>query len=155
LWNYRSSKVEAELPINAEVEFSLSRYEPMARLLSDEDFDFIQSQPGFRPEIGRKFRRERRRVFRLYLQELAGDFHRLHARARAAVATLPAEHSALVGILMRSQLRFWYEITALELRLSLSWAGSSVDARGLVEAIGAMHVEVNRLAAPSFGGLTA
>jgi hypothetical protein len=120
----------------------------MARLLSDHDLDFLKAQPGFRPEIGKKFRRERRRIFRLYLQELARDFHRLHAHARAVVASLPAEHSALVGVLLRGQLRFWYEIASLEMRLTFSEVGASVDARALVEAIGAMHAEIKRLSAP-------
>jgi hypothetical protein len=146
LWYYKNSKAHDGPPIEDEMEFSLARYEPMARLMSDEDFDFLKAQPGFGPEIGKKFRRERRRIFRLYLQDLAGDFHRLHERTRAIVASLPAEHSALVGILMRSQIRFWYEMTALELRLRLS---CSVDARPLVDAIGGMYAEINRLAAPS------
>lgn len=132
-----------------EVEFSLARYEPMAHLLGDEDLEFLKAQAGFRPETGREFRRGRRRIFRLYLQELDRDFHRLHARARALVARLPAEHSTLVGVLLRGQLRFWCEVAALEMRLTLHWAGGSVDARGLVEAIGAMQAEINRLSAPT------
>jgi hypothetical protein len=148
LWNYKSSQALEGLAAKDETEFCLARYEPMARLLSDEDLDFLKAQPGFRPEIGKKFRRDRRRIFRLYLQELARDFHRLHAHARAVVASLPAEHSTLVGVLLRGQIRFWYEIVALEMRLSLSQAGVSVDARALVEAIGAMQAEINRLSAP-------
>src|SRR5271166_3889725 len=65
---------------------SLAHYEPMTRLLADEDFQFLAAQPGYRPEIGAKFRRERTRIFRMYLRELARDFHRLHAEARAMVA---------------------------------------------------------------------
>ena len=64
------------------------------------------------------------------------------------VASLPAEHSALVGVLLRGQLRFWYEIASLEMRLTFSEVGVSVDARALVEAIGAMHAEIKRLSAP-------
>lgn len=148
LWNCRSSQSAESLATRDETEFCLDRYAPMARLLSDHDLDFLKAQPGFRPEIGKKFRRERRRIFRLYLQELARDFHRLHAHARAVVASLPAEHSALVGVLLRGQLRFWYEIASLEMRLTFSEVGASVDARALVEAIGAMHAEIKRLSAP-------
>ena len=141
--------MEEDLVTKDELEFSFARYEPMARLLSDEDFLFLKAQPGFRPEMGRKFRRERRRIFRLYLHELARDFHRLHAQARVAVSTLAAEHSALVGVLFRGQLRFWYEMAAIEMQLTLSWAGVSVDARALVEAIGTMHLEISRIAVPT------
>jgi hypothetical protein len=134
------------LPRNP-VEFSVARYEPKLRLLTEDDLLFLKSQPGYRPDMGRKFTRERRRIFRLYLQELASDFHSLHAHARAAVASLPADHSALVGMLMRQQLRFWYEMAAVEMRLSLDFMeAGSIRARGLVEALAAMHVEIGRVA---------
>jgi hypothetical protein len=129
------------------VEFSPARYEPMARLMSDEDLLFLKSQPGFRPELGKKFSRERRRVFRLYLQELARDFHRLHAHAREIAASLPADHAPLVGMLIRQQMRFWFEMTAIEMRLSLGWTqGAAAQARGLIEALTAMHAEIGSVA---------
>jgi hypothetical protein len=129
------------------VEFSVARYEPMLHLLSEDDLLFLKSQPGYRPDMGKKFSRERRRIFRLYLQELACDFHRLHAHARAVVASLPADHSPRVGMLMRQQVRFWYEMAAVEMRLSLDFVGAgSIRARGLVEALAAMHAEIGRVA---------
>src|SRR5579862_7271657 len=78
-------------------EFTLARYQPMERLLAEEDFLFLASQPGYTPEIGAKLRRERRRIFRLYLRELAHDFLHLHAEARRMVADSKAEHADLVG----------------------------------------------------------
>jgi hypothetical protein len=151
LWIYRSSEahassVERDLA-QTEMEFSLARYEPMARLMSDEDLSFLEAQPGYRPEMGKKFSRERRRIFRLYLRELACDFHRLHAQARVIAASLAAEHAPVIGMLLRQQCRFWYEMAAVEMHLSLGFAG--VDARGLVQAIATMQMEVSRLAAPS------
>lgn len=152
LWIYRRSQSQESAVssvLETQGEFSLDRFEPMARLLSEEDFLFLKAQPGFKSEIGKKFLRERRRIFRLYLRELATEFHRLHAYARSIVATLPAENSALVGILLRQQVRFWYEISALELRVSLGSLGAPVDARALVRAIGQMQAEISQLAAPT------
>jgi len=147
LWSYKTSEAQEGLD---DTGFSLARYEPMGRLMCDEDLLFLKAQPGYTEEIGRKFRRERRRIFRLYLRRLARDFHRLHAHARAVVASLSADHSPLVGMLIRQQVRFWYEMAAIEMKLSVSWAGlGSVDARGLVEVLGTMQVEISRLAAPS------
>jgi len=131
-----------------QVEFSCARYEPMARLMSDADLLFLKAQPGFRPEIAKKFTKERRRIFRLYLQELARDFHRLHAHAREIVAGLPAENSQLVGMLLRQKLRFWYEMTALEMRLSLNMPGS-LNARALIDVLTTMHAEISRVGVPS------
>jgi hypothetical protein len=121
----------------------------MDRLLNEEDLLFLRAQPGFKPAMGKEFSRERRRIFRLYLRELAADFYRLHAEARLIAASLPADHAPLVGVLIRQQIRFWYEMTAIELRLSLGWASSgTIRARALVEAISAMHIEISRLAIP-------
>jgi hypothetical protein len=142
-WTNRSSKAEEVL----EIEFSSARYEPMARLMDHEDLRFLEAQPGFRPEIGRKFSRERRRIFRLYLRELSQDFHRLHAHARAIAANLPADHAPLVGVLIRQQVRFLFEMAAIELQLRLG--AKSIQARALVNAIAAMHAEIGRVAAPA------
>jgi hypothetical protein len=130
--------------------FSLERYEPMAGLLSEEDFVFLAAQPGYKPEMGAKLRRERRRIFRLYLRELAQDFHGLHREARALVAESPEQHSELVGLLMRQQVAFWRAIAALEMRLAASRLHlANVDVRGLLESIEAMRLDLARVAAPA------
>ena len=126
-------------------EFSVSRYEPMTRLLGEDDIEFLSNQPGYRPEIGAKLRRSRKRIFRLYVQELAADFHRLHAAARRLTAESPADHSHLVGILMRQQLSFWRAMAMLEIRMLIP--GMGVDVRGLVDAIEAMRVDLARASA--------
>src|SRR5512138_3272273 len=50
------------------------KYRPMERLLQRDDFRFLASQPGFSPRLGRRFRRERRRIFRAYFRSLKRDF---------------------------------------------------------------------------------
>src|SRR5579863_7095707 len=121
--------------MDSDESFSLERYEPMSRLLSEEDFVFLAAQPGYRPEMGAKLRRERRRIFRLYLHELAQDFYSLHCEARALVADSSAEHSELVPLLMRQQFSFWRALAAIELRLLASRLNlGTVDVRGLLES---------------------
>lgn len=130
--------------------FSLARYQPMTRLLEEDDFVFLASQPGYRPEIGAKLRRERRRIFRMYLRELAGDFHRLHAEARRMVAESHAENAELVSLLIRQQVTFWRAMAGVELRLAMEWTGlPGIDVRGLVEDIELMRLDLLRVAAPS------
>src|SRR5579863_6766348 len=63
---------------DASANFSLDRYQPMARLLADEDLEFLKTHPGYRAKTGARWKRERRRLFRLYLRELKSDFRRLH-----------------------------------------------------------------------------
>ena len=99
--------------------FSMARYEIMARLASPEDLVFLSAQPGYRPETGARLRRERRRIFRMYLRALALDFRALHAAARKLVADAPERHADLVGILIRCQFHFWWRMSIVELRLLL------------------------------------
>jgi|ERR1051325_9643868 hypothetical protein len=100
-------------------EFDLRHYRPMLRLVEQEDAIFLESQPGYRPEIGRAWKRARRRVLRMYLRGLSRDFHRLHAEARRMIAGAAAEHSHLVGVLFRLKWEFWRVRTVVEFRLIL------------------------------------
>lgn len=136
-------------------ELSLSRFEPMARLLSRQDLEFLKSQPGYRPEIGRKLQRTRLRVFRCYLVDLAAEFQSLHSMARRMVANGSAQDAPLVGLLFHQQVTFWRAIVALELRILTSNLGfasalSHANVRVLIEAMNTLRTEMARLApAPS------
>ena len=70
--------------------FSVSSYQPMQRLFCEEDFSFLSRQPGFDLDLYRKFRRERLRIFRQYMNRLIGDYNRLHAAARMILAATSA-----------------------------------------------------------------
>jgi hypothetical protein len=133
--------------------FSLSRYEPMSRLLAEDDFRFLAAHPGYRPEIGAKLRRARRGIFRLYLRELASDFRWLHAEARQMVAESQAQHAELVGLLLRQQVTFWRAMALIEFRLLTDRAGlGKAEIGGLLEAVEAMRLDLARLA-PATPGL--
>jgi hypothetical protein len=129
--------------------FSIHRYQPMEHLLSDDDFAFLSSQPGYTPEIGARWKRERRHIFKLYLGEMRRDFLRLHAEARLMAANADAESAELVGTLMAQQITFWRAMAGLELRLALRRAGiGKVDVRPLLELLEAMRADLARLNAP-------
>jgi hypothetical protein len=128
--------------------FSIHRYQPMEHLLSEDDFAFLSAQPGYTPEIGARWKRERRHIFRLYLNDLRRDFLRLHAEARAMAANADAESAELVGILMRQQVTFWRAMAGLELRLALRAAGiGKVNVRPLLELLEAMRADLARVGA--------
>jgi hypothetical protein len=153
LWAYRPahpSSVHDSVQPSETGAFSLARYRPMARLLAEDDFLFLAAQPGYRPEVGAKLRRERRHIFRLYLRELACDFHRIHAGARALVAQSGDQHAELVGLLVRQQVTFWRSVAVIELRLLAQGAGlGKVEVWGLVEAVDTMRRELARFAGPA------
>ena len=148
IWSQRQEK-RATSGFGESTGFSVSRYQPMEYLLSEEDFAFLASQPGYEPEIGARWKRERRRIFRLYLDELKRDFQRLHAEARVMAANADAESAELVGILMRQQVSFWRAMAGLELRLALRAAGiGKVNVRPLLELLEAMRADLARVRAP-------
>jgi hypothetical protein len=129
--------------------FSWDRYQPMGRLMAEEDLVFLKSQPGYRAEIGERWKRERRRIFRLYLAELKADFRRLHAHARELVAGSGVDSAALLEALMKQQFTFMMATTALEFRLALQWIGiGRVDITPLIEMVEAMRVDLSQRTAP-------
>ena len=121
----------------------------MARLLADDDLLFLQAQPGYRAEMGVRWKRERRRIFRLYLHELKSDFRRLHEQAREMVAQSGADSADLVAVLLKQQTTFWRAAVALETRLALESMGiGKVDVAPLMQLIEQMRVDLAQRTAP-------
>lgn len=54
----------------------------LSRLLSAKDITFLRTLPGYKPAIERKLRKDRRRIFRLYLKEMVGDYRQILRLAR-------------------------------------------------------------------------
>ena len=134
----------------SEARYSPERYEPMTRLLAQDEWEFVQRRTACRPGVAARWNRERRKIFRLYLNDLARDFYRLHAAARALVAESPQQHSDLVGVLMRQQVTFWRVMAAMECRLLLHAMGiGRVDARALLQAMEAMRLEIDHSLHPA------
>jgi hypothetical protein len=129
--------------------FSLDRYQPMGRLMAEDDLVFLKSQPGYRAEMGERWKRERRRIFRLYLAELKADFHRLHAHARQLVAASGADSAPVLEVLVKQQFTFMMATTSLEFRLALQWIGiGKVDITALIQMVEAMRVDLSQRTAP-------
>ena len=129
--------------------FSTERYRPMLRLLDDDEFAFLAAQPGFRKEIGRRFRRERIRIFRSYLTRLQRDFHKLHAAARVAVTYASEDGAELASILLRQRWTFLWVCAAVQFRLCLYQAGlTTMDLRGMVDLVEAMRCQLAAAAQP-------
>jgi hypothetical protein len=134
---------------DASADFSLDRYQPMAGLFAEEDLAFLKSQPGYCAEMGVRWKRERRRIFRVYLGELKSDFRRLHAQAREMLAQSGADSADLVAVLMKQQTTFWRATTALEFRLALESMGiGKVDVTPFMQLIEAMRVDLAQRTAP-------
>jgi hypothetical protein len=126
--------------------FSMTTYRPMLRLLDEEDFRFLASQPGVSAGTIRELRRERRRVFRAYLRNMVRDFHRLHLAARMSLLYATEDRSDLAQALFRQRITFTGAVLQVEFRLMLHAAGvAPVDVTGLIGALDSMRLNVSRL----------
>ena len=131
----------------AEEAYSPARYRPLVRLLESGDEEFLRRHVGC-PQVAAQWQRSQRRIARLYLRELAGDFQRMHREARTLVAQSPAQYAELVPLLFRQQMAFWRALTLIELRLALGGTGiPKVRAEALVGTLERMRSEITRAAA--------
>lgn len=129
-------------------EFSPSAYYPMEGLLAEEDFEFINRQPGFDPALYRKLRRERLQIFRQYLYRLIRDFNRLHAIARALLARGGEDRSEQLTRLIALKWQFTGSVIRAELRYRLCWVGfQSLPVRGLIANLEQAATQVELLKA--------
>jgi hypothetical protein len=126
--------------------FSVAKYRPMQRLLSERDFEFLASQPGYHPSISRKLRKERRRIFGSYLSCMTRDFQRLYDAAARLALSAAEDRAEFSSTLVRQKLRF--QLTVLEVRGRLvlySLGIGTVDVSGLLNSVVALNAEVRRL----------
>lgn len=125
--------------------FSITRYRPMERLLSEADYEFLAAQPGYDPSIARELRAARRRVFRIYLRQMSTDFSRLHQVARLLVLYAPEDRPELARSLVRQKWLFYHAMANVQWRLFLHSAGlSTVDVSGLIRALDSLNLQVRQ-----------
>ncbi|HZT36810.1 MAG TPA: hypothetical protein VFA28_02845 [Bryobacteraceae bacterium] len=116
--------------------FSISRYRPMERLLSEADYRFLASQPGYHPSVSRKLRVRRRKVFRAYLAAISRDFERLYATGKQVAVYSEHDRADFIALLVRQKVLFELALMLAYARLALSSAGiGTVNVRGLLEAL--------------------
>ncbi len=95
----------------------------MENLLTDQDFSFLSRQPGFDWRLYRKFRRDRLRIYKQYLNRMIADFNRLHLLARILVSQSETDQSAFLSKLVWVKVRFSISVIGAELRYGLCWLG--------------------------------
>ena len=62
LYRALSSRHNSDVAVDESLVLSPGKYQPMERLLREDDFRFLASQPGYTPQLGRRLRAERRRT---------------------------------------------------------------------------------------------
>ena len=125
--------------------FDVSRYRPMQRLLSEDDYSFLAANGGSTQVIAR-LRAERRRVFRAYLRNMVRDFNRLHRAARMISLEAETDQTEFAMLLVRMRMTFTWTVAVVQLRLMLHALGiGTVDARRLIRALDQMSAGYSSL----------
>jgi hypothetical protein len=149
LYRKLSSQPDSEVALDQCLVLSLEKYRPMERLLQEQDFRFLAAQPGFSPRLGRRFRTERRRIFRGYLRNLRKDFGRVSLAFRVLIVHSVEDRGDLAQSLMRLRVMFVLGMLAVEGRLLLHAAGlGTVNVGGLVESLETMHAQMRMVLIP-------
>jgi hypothetical protein len=127
-------------------DLSIARYRPMERLLSEEDYSFLATQPGFNKKLLGRIRSERRKVFRGYLACLSRDFALVGAALRLMMMYSTQDRPDLAGILYKQQALFAVAMLGVQWRLLLHACGlGNVDVSGLVRAMEQMRLELRQM----------
>lgn len=129
--------------------FSVSSYQHMHVLLCAEDFSFLSSQPGFDLVLYKKFRRDRLRIFRQYMNGLVADYNRLHTAARVLIASTAQDQSDAMTRLIRLKLTFITVVCHAELNYLLCCVGlRTLAVRALVLRLEELSSQVAAFSAP-------
>jgi len=146
LFRRLASRLDAEACTPEWLEnFSTANYTPMQRLFNEKDFEFLASQPGYRPEIARQLRAERRKVLAGYLQLLTRDFNQLHAIAKLMLVYSHEDRPDFGKALLWQQITFYYAVTAVRCSLALMPLGwTAPDVRKLIQPIESMRLQLQQ-----------
>lgn len=128
--------------------FSVSSYQPMHALLCEEDFSFLSRQPGFDLLLYKKFRRDRLRIFRQYMNRLIADYNRLHMAARMLLAATPGDQSDMMTHLIRLKINFSAAVLRAEANYLLCCVGfRTLAVRALIIRLEELSTEVAAISA--------
>ena len=145
---YRRLSGPTTLPVTAAWidDLSVDRYQPMVRLLGEDDLQFVRSHGGFRPSQVAEFRRDRCRVFASYLQCLHSDFQRVSMALKIIMVQSRYDRPDLAQLLVRSQRAFVFGLMLIQVRVLLyRWGLASVDVAGLLKLFDAARLELRAL----------
>ena len=127
-------------------ELSVARYQPMHRLLDNADIEDLRSEPGFRPKLAAQVRRERIRIFRIYLKRLNADFASVCMAVKLVLLQSDIDRPDLAATLLRSQFRFAGGLALVYARLALYQIGiGKVEVGGLLRLFDGMRIELRSL----------
>lgn len=118
------------------------RYRPMLRLLDESDCEFVAAGFPGGSEL-RRFRADRRSLFRVYLRNLGADHARIVGAMRNLIVESQLDRPDLVKLLYRCQCMFALAMISVEFKLFLHALGvGTVDVRSLVAAVEGLQLQL-------------
>jgi hypothetical protein len=151
LFRTLSSQRNLDISVDGGLAPAPGKYLPMARLLKADDFSFLAAQPGYSSRLGKRFRTERRRIFRAYLESLKKDFTRVSLTFQTLIVHSAEDRGDLAAGLVRQRMLFAFAMLAIEGRLLLHAAGVNtltIDVSGMVESLETMQAQMSLLLTP-------
>jgi hypothetical protein len=138
-------KIQTDHSVPAELlsqDSLVDRYRPMFRLLDESDCEFIAAGFPGSSEL-RRFRAERRSLFRVYLRNLGADHARIVGAIRDLLVQSQLDRPDLAKALYRCQLMFALAMISVEFKLGLHALGiGTVDVRSMVAAVEGLQLQL-------------
>lgn len=130
---YRAVRRGAASPNPDWLCLSVDRYRPMLRLLDEQDFLLLRTQPGFTPDMTQRIRLQRCQIFRQYLGSLNSDFQQVVQSLKMLIAQSSQDRPELARVLVRMQILFALGMLLIRLRLVLyRWGLAQVNISPLI-----------------------
>lgn len=146
----RKLVIDASLPVEDDwlQQLSPQRYQPLERLLDENEMARLLSHPAITPKMLRSLRTRRVRIFRGYLKSLSADYGRVCTTVKLLMVQSAQDRPDLANVLVTQRITFNLRLMMAECRLTLHALGlGGVDVAQLVAALDSMRLELNTLMA--------
>ncbi len=132
-------------------DFSWRNYKPIQRLLDPTDFNYLRRK-GISEDRIKKLRVERRKIYRLCLRSLAGDFNQVHQALSLLMVHSNADRPDLAAELARQRFVFYRNLLLVEFRLTLNAFGvESMPTVDLFAPLAFLQAQLQQLTPVSVG----
>jgi hypothetical protein len=119
VWGQVAAMRRETYPLQWALELSADRYRPMFRLLAEDDFRFLRSQPGGNRALINGLRRQRSQIFHGYLCCLERDFHIAFRALFFVMMNSQSDRRDVARALIVSRLKFSSAVFLVRCRLLL------------------------------------
>lgn len=151
---HRRLRAPASLPVTAAWidDLSVDRYQPMRRLLGDEDLHFLRGHRQISAKQAAEFRLQRARIFQSYLDCLHSDFARVCLALKVVMVQSRYDRPELAALLIRSQRVFLLNMAMVRAQVLLyRWGLGTVEVGSLLRLFDTARLELRAMVPAQYG----